>query len=508
VTVITNNRDNTRSQNFTYDSLNRLWTAQTQTTGVTIPNANCWGLTFGYDPWGNQLSSSITGPAGCGEPLPTNFSVASSNRISTNTVAGQATNYCYDAPGNLIFITAPATACPTTGPFQYTYNAENQMTLTAGVTYTYDGDGKRIQKSSGTIYWNGMGSDALDETDLNGSTTNASFHEYIFFGGQRIARRDYQNNVNYYFADHLGTSRVSTNSSGSICYDADFYPFGGERIVTDTCDSAYKFTGKERDSESGLDNFGARYFGSAMGRFVTPDSTGYSSLANPQAWNLYAYTLNNPLKYNDPSGHTVECTTNAQQCQAVIAAATANAEAAKRVTTNTVTTKHSFLGIHWTTTKTTIAITGDISSFRALGQNASRLADLVTDSRNIQFGVATSYPENAISFWEKLNDASGKPLNNGGQSLVPSEDQNPAAYVEPDPSHADSEAKSEGIPGANLAETTAHELLGHVWGELAAGHTAYPSGTPGSALNKQDAVKAENAVRATDPSRGQKTKHD
>ena len=80
--------------------------------------------------------------------------------------------------------------------------------------------------------------------------------------------------------------------------------------------------------------------------------------------------------------------------------------------------------------------------------------------------------------------------------------------MEPDPSHADSEAKSEGIPGANLAETTAHELLGHVWGELAAGHTAYPSGTPGSALNKQDAVKAENAVRATDPSRGQKTKHD
>src|SRR5207244_9774370 len=87
--------------------------------------------------------------------------------------------------------------------------------------------------------------------------------------------------------------------------------------------TANKFTGKERDSESGLDNFGARYFGSAMGRFVTPDSTGYSSLANPQAWNLYAYTLNNPLKYNDPSGHTVECTTNAQQCQAVIAAATA-----------------------------------------------------------------------------------------------------------------------------------------------------------------------------------------
>src|SRR6266446_3228107 len=113
---------------------------------------------------------------------------------------------------------------------------------------------------------------------------------------------------------------------------------------------AHKFTGKERDSESGLDNFGARYNSSAMGRFMSPDSPGYSSLANPQAWNLYAYTLNNPLKYNDPSGHTVQCTTDGHQCQAVIAAATANVEAAKRVITNTVTTKHSFLGIKWTTT--------------------------------------------------------------------------------------------------------------------------------------------------------------
>jgi YD repeat-containing protein len=87
VTGITNNRDNTRSQNFTYDSLNRIWTAQTQTTGVTIPNSNCWGLAFGYDPWGNLLTSSITGPAGCSEPIPLNVAVTTSNRISTNAVS-------------------------------------------------------------------------------------------------------------------------------------------------------------------------------------------------------------------------------------------------------------------------------------------------------------------------------------------------------------------------------------------------------------------------------------
>jgi|HubBroStandDraft_6_1064221.scaffolds.fasta_scaffold119022_3 RHS repeat-associated protein len=65
----------------------------------------------------------------------------------------------------------------------------------------------------------------------------------------------------------------------------------------------YKFTGKERDSESGLDNFGARYNASTMGRFMTPDPLLNSGRpGNPQSWNRYAYVLNNPLKFTDPTG--------------------------------------------------------------------------------------------------------------------------------------------------------------------------------------------------------------
>ncbi len=65
-----------------------------------------------------------------------------------------------------------------------------------------------------------------------------------------------------------------------------------------------KFTGKERDSESGLDNFGARYDSSSMGRFMSPDQRRISirDLINPQKWNKYAYTINNPLRYFDPNG--------------------------------------------------------------------------------------------------------------------------------------------------------------------------------------------------------------
>lgn len=71
----------------------------------------------------------------------------------------------------------------------------------------------------------------------------------------------------------------------------------------------YLFTGKERDAESGLDYFGARYYGSNMGRFMSPDwaskpeAVPYSSLSDPQTLNLYSYMRNNPLGGTDPDGH-------------------------------------------------------------------------------------------------------------------------------------------------------------------------------------------------------------
>src|SRR2546426_2365589 len=152
------------------------------------------------------------------------------------------------------------------------------MTSGVGVTYIYDGDGKRVSKSSGKLYWYGMGSDPLDETDLAGNTNNVSFNEYVFFGGKRIARRDSSNNVSYYFADHLGTARVVTNAAGTILDDSDFYPYGGERPVTSSSGNRYKFEGKERDAETGDDDFGARYYSSALGRFLSAD---WSSIPVP-----------------------------------------------------------------------------------------------------------------------------------------------------------------------------------------------------------------------------------
>jgi RHS repeat-associated protein len=72
---------------------------------------------------------------------------------------------------------------------------------------------------------------------------------------------------------------------------------------------AYIFTGKERDTESGLDYFGARYYGSSMRRFMSPDwskkpeAVPYSDRSNPQSLNLYGYVNNNPLSRADANGH-------------------------------------------------------------------------------------------------------------------------------------------------------------------------------------------------------------
>jgi RHS repeat-associated protein len=144
-----------------------------------------------------------------------------------------------------------------------------------------------------------MGAEPLAESDLSGNISE----EYVFFGGKRVARRVVSSGTVFYsLGDHLGTSRVIVQASQTTaCYEADYLPYGKERVITDTCPQNYKFTGKERDSESGLDYFGARYYAWTLGRFQSPDPVP-GKVINPQSWNRYTYFLNNPLFYIDPDG--------------------------------------------------------------------------------------------------------------------------------------------------------------------------------------------------------------
>lgn len=109
--------------------------------------------------------------------------------------------------------------------------------------------------------------------------------------------------------DWLGTERARTNITGTTCETITSLPFGDGQTISDTCgDSAgdvspMHFTGKERDTETGLDNFSARYDSSSFGRFMSPDPVFVHVLGvmDPQRLNLYAYARNNPLVFLDPT---------------------------------------------------------------------------------------------------------------------------------------------------------------------------------------------------------------
>jgi RHS repeat-associated protein len=76
---------------------------------------------------------------------------------------------------------------------------------------------------------------------------------------------------------------------------------------------AYKFTGKERDPDIGVDYFGARFYQDAMARFYSPDDGSDQDPSNPQSWNLYSYVRNNPVSLADEDGHAVTvCEANGQ----------------------------------------------------------------------------------------------------------------------------------------------------------------------------------------------------
>ena len=121
--------------------------------------------------------------------------------------------------------------------------------------------------------------------------------------------------VRYYHQDHLGSSSVIADAEGALVEENAFYPFGhprNEHRLREVVE-AYTFTQKERDKESGLHYFEARYLVATLSRFVSVDPKyaypgGLSEedlglfLSEPQEINLYAYVRNNPLRYVDPTG--------------------------------------------------------------------------------------------------------------------------------------------------------------------------------------------------------------
>lgn len=171
--------------------------------------------------------------------------------------------------------------------------------------YVYDGNGKRVRR------------DRRYATGAIASTV------YAYGAGGELAAEygePEQGGTQYVTVDHLGSTRVTTNGTGAVVARLDYEPFGQELMVTGASPrngvAGYgslsglgltrRFSSKERDPETGLDYFGARYFAGAMGRFTSADAPFADQAADdPQSWNLYAYVRNNPLQYVDEDGRSI-----------------------------------------------------------------------------------------------------------------------------------------------------------------------------------------------------------
>jgi len=133
--------------------------------------------------------------------------------------------------------------------------------------------------------------------------------DYIYLGDRLLAEYQPQTGqIYYYTSDLVNSTRVVTDQNGVRVLAAVYDPYGGiQKIWENSYSPAMKFSGKERDSESNLDYFGARYYGNYYYRWLSPDPVinKDAALTNPQLWNLYSFCHNNPVTYWDLDGMDV-----------------------------------------------------------------------------------------------------------------------------------------------------------------------------------------------------------
>ncbi|MBS3083598.1 RHS repeat-associated core domain-containing protein [Candidatus Pacearchaeota archaeon] len=179
--------------------------------------------------------------------------------------------------------------------------------------YFYDHEGKRVLKraynvtgnghNESTYYLNTRPADFIQVINTNGTIINET---YIYLQDKLIAKIDTVGQRFFYHPDHLGSTTLVTNESGSVVEDLLYLPYGD--ILSGDELSRFTYNGQESDRESGFMDYGARQYDARFSRFIEPDPI-ISDPYNPQDLNRYSYTRNNPYKYVDPTGNIVNVAT-------------------------------------------------------------------------------------------------------------------------------------------------------------------------------------------------------
>jgi RHS repeat-associated protein len=115
----------------------------------------------------------------------------------------------------------------------------------------------------------------------------------------------------------LGSTTLVTDASGNIVSELRYKPWGETRYNSGSTPTRYQYPGQYSYTPGfGLYFYNARWYDPALGRFTQPDSLIPEQSQGAQAWDRYAYVNNNPLRYNDPNGHSVDCGIGEPNCRA------------------------------------------------------------------------------------------------------------------------------------------------------------------------------------------------
>jgi RHS repeat-associated protein len=256
---------------YEYDPLYRL-TAADYSSGEYF--------TYTYDAVGNRLSQETD--------LGSNaYDYDAAHRL----IEVDGTSYTWDDNGNLL----------SDGERSFTYDHADRLTAVnspgGAYSFGYDGLGNRYQQTldAATTTYSLDIAAGLTQVLADGSSAS-------LYGLGRIGE-DSSGGWGYHLSDALGSSRQLANSSGQVTFTQSYEPFGAPMTSTGDATSGFGFTG-EQDGIAGLVFLRARFYDPDVGRFLTKDPfPGLASL--PSTQHPYAYALDNPLRYTDPSGKVI-----------------------------------------------------------------------------------------------------------------------------------------------------------------------------------------------------------
>ncbi|MCG7495412.1 FG-GAP-like repeat-containing protein [Vibrio sp. Of7-15] len=274
-------------------------------------------LSYRYDPIGNLLGITDTNAFNTSE-LSVRYGDSvdltnantwnnighSTNRAGPNALTFTTSEISYDLSGNRL----------KDSKNQYQWDAYQRLvesiSAEGSVTrYGYDSTNKRrfkvVTQADGTR-------EHVIYIDDSSEIRNDQLVKFVAIGGQRIAESRQRSGTfkasRYYLHQHLGSVELALNEKAEAVAGYNYEPYGSlKQRFGPNQDSAYLFTGKERDKETGLGYFHHRYLDHRFAQFITPDPVFAmdARFTDPQQWSPYAYARGNPVMYVDPTGEYI-----------------------------------------------------------------------------------------------------------------------------------------------------------------------------------------------------------